>query len=321
MLVTLLLGCVAWHLWPARGEGVRAADGLQGPWQRPDVTSTRTLHLGGAELQVDFARGSFDLGEDAVLAHVEKAATAVATYYGRFPVPRARVLVIPAEGEHGVMQGTTWGGMGGWPGFTRVHIGQKTTREELAADWMMTHELVHMGFPSLPDDNHWMEEGLATYVEPIARVQAGELKPESIWRDMMRDMHKGEPAPGDQGLDQTHTWGRTYWGGALFCLVADVAIRRKTGNRKGLQDALRAIVAAGGTIDQDWDLPKALAIGDRATGTQVLSRMYREWKGKPVEVDLPTLWEELGIRSQPGGVAFVDTAPLAAVRKAITARQ
>ena len=28
-----------------------------------------------------------------------------------------------------------------------------------------------MAFPSLPDDQHWMEEGLATYVEPIARVE------------------------------------------------------------------------------------------------------------------------------------------------------
>ena len=91
---------------------------------------------------------------------------------------------------------------------------------------------------------------------------------------MVHDMRKGEPAAGDQGLDQTHTWGRTYWGGALFCLVADVKIRRETQNRKGLQDALRAIVAQGGTIDHDWPLDQALAIGDRATGTHVLTRMY-----------------------------------------------
>ena len=83
---------------------------------------------------------------------------------------------------------------------------------------------------------------------------------------MMRDMHQGEPGAGDEGLDHTHSWGRTYWGGAMFCLVADVAIREKTHNRKGLRDALRAIVEHGGTIDQNWDLPKALAIGDAATG-------------------------------------------------------
>ncbi len=95
-----------------------------------------------------------------------------------------------------------------------------------------------------------------------------------MWRDMVYGMRKGEPADGDLGLDQTHTWGRTYWGGALFCLVADVQIRRETQNRKGLQDALRAIVAQGGTIDHEWPLDQALSIGDRATGTHVLTQMY-----------------------------------------------
>ena len=42
---------------------------------------------------------------------------------------------------------------------------------------------------------------------------------------------------GGFGLDNTHTWGRTYWGGAMFCLLADVEIRRRTHNRRGLQDA------------------------------------------------------------------------------------
>jgi len=28
----------------------------------------------------------------------------------------------------------------------------------------------------------------------------------------------------DRGLDHTHTWGRTYWGGALFCLPRRVEI-------------------------------------------------------------------------------------------------
>jgi hypothetical protein len=216
------------------------------------------------------------------------------------------------------MQGTTWPGMNGFQGFTRIRIGQHTTTAELAEDWTTTHELVHMAFPTLPDDQHWMEEGLATYVEPIARVATGELEARQVWRDMVYGMRKGEPAEGDSGLDRTHTWGRTYWGGALFCLVADVTIRRETQNRKGLQDALRAIVARGGTIDHEWPLDQALAIGDRATGTHVLTRMYAEWKDKPVPVDLMKLWEELGIHWTAGGpIEFVASAPLARIRESI----
>ena len=289
------------------------------PWRNVNVAETRQLKVGGATVQVDFAAGAMDLPRDTIMQHIEQAANAVTAYYGRFPVDRARILIIPVDGRHGILQGTTWGNMGGFQGFTRMRIGQHTTELELADDWMMTHEMVHMAFPSLPDDQHWMEEGQATYIEPIARVMTGELNAKQIWHDMMHDMPKGEPGDSDQGLDRTHTWGRTYWGGAMFCLVADVAIRKETGNRKGLQDALRAVVAQGGTIDHEWDLPRALAIGDQATGTHVLTQMYAEWKDKPVEVDLPKLWEELGVRSSADGIELVDTAPLAKTREAITA--
>jgi hypothetical protein len=72
-------------------------------------------------------------------------------------------------------------------------------------------------------------------------------------------MRQGLPEVGDRGLDLTHTWGRTYWGGALFCLAADVEIRRRTGNTMGLQDALRAINKAGGTIESEWRLSEPCA--------------------------------------------------------------
>lgn len=282
-----------------------------------EVATSRRLQVGGAELQVDFASGEIDLPIDTVLAHVRSAALAVSTYFGRFPVNRARVLLIPVPGRSGILQGTTWGDRFGFPAFTRIRIGQHTTTADLATDWIMTHELVHMAFPSLPHDQHWMEEGMATYVEPIARVEIGELRATQIWGDMMRDMSQGEPAADDQGLNHTHTWGRTYWGGAMFCLVADVEIRRETGNRKGLRDAFRAIVAGGGTIDHDWDLQQALEIGDRATGTHVLTEMYAKWKDSPVQVDLGRLWKQLGIRSTANGIEFTADAPLAKVREAI----
>jgi hypothetical protein len=297
--------------------GVLAVAPAQPPFARVPVASSRELKIGGATIQVDLAPGQFDLGDEAILRHVQTAAEAVTAYYGHFPVARDRVLIIPVADRSGVLQGTTWGDMGGWPAFTRMRIGQHTTPADLNDDWMMTHELVHTAFPSLPDDEHWMEEGLATYIEPLARVMVGDLTARRVWHDMMRDMHQGEPQAGDEGLDRTHTWGRTYWGGAMFCLVADVEIRKETHNRRGLRDALRAIVNAGGTIDQNWDLEQALEIGDRATGTHVLTRQYAEWKDKAVTVDLEKLWVELGVKWGPDGIEFVNNAPLAAIRKAI----
>jgi predicted metalloprotease with PDZ domain len=131
-------------------------------------------------------------------------------------------------------------------------------------------------------------------------------------------MPKGEPGAADQGLDQAHSWASTYWGGALFCLVADVSIREKTQNRVGLQDALRAIVAAGGTIDQEWPISRVLAAGDQATGTSVLTSLYKEMGEEPDPVDLGLLWRQIGVHSHDGSILFDDHAPLAKIRQSIT---
>lgn len=299
----------------AAGDGGAVAG--QGPHFDMPVAVTRSIKVGGATLQVDIAQGALDLPVDAVIQHVRVAAHAVATYYGRFPVDRARILVVPVPRRSGLIQGTTWGAMGGFPGFTRIRLGEHDTADDLAQDWVMTHEFVHLAFSSMPEEQHWMEEGQATYIEPIARVMVGDLRPEKIWSDMVRDMPQGEPKPGDPGLDHTHAWSRTYWGGALFLLAADVEIRKQTRSRKGLRDALRAVVAAGGTIDHDWQLGKALEIGDKATGTHVLTEMYAQWKDAPVQVDLPGLFAKLGVRGAPGSITFDDSAPLANVRRAM----
>jgi len=288
------------------------------PWRRP-VASSRTIQAGGARIQVDFSPGTLDLPASAIVDWVQRAARAVTVYYGRFPVPRERILVVFVPDRRGVFGGTTWGGVDGFPAFTQIHIGQHTTQKQLIADWTMTHEMVHTAFPTQRDSHHWIEEGLATYVEPVARVQAGFLTAAKIWGDMVRDMPKGDPQPGDMGLDRTPTWGRTYWGGAQFCLLADVTIRKKTGNRKGLQDALRSIVHSGGTIDTNWPLTKALAVGEEATGTTVLTDQYNRMKDTPVRVDLKTLWQELGVdRGADGSVLFNSAAPYASIRRAIT---
>jgi hypothetical protein len=187
----------------------------------------------------------------------------------------------------------------------------------LQRDWVMTHEMVHLAFPHVSREHHWIEEGLATYVEPLARFGTGQVPAEHVWQDLVRGLPHGLPGAGDKGLDHTPTWGRTYWGGALFCLLADVEIRQRTANQRGLQDALRAIVAAGGTMAVSWPLTRALAVGDRAIGVPVLTELYERMKAIPVEVNLADLWQRLGVEARNDTVVLHENAPLATVRQAI----
>jgi hypothetical protein len=247
---------------------------------------------------------------------IDQATQAIDTYYGHFPVPRARLLVERVDGN-----GVRWARTFAYSGaFIRVGVGSQTTATEFASDWILTHEFVHLALPQLADEHDWLQEGAATYVEPIARAQAGQLSPERVWAEFALDMPNGLPAEGDRGLDFTATWARTYWGGALFCLVADVKIRTRTGNRVGLQQALRAILESGGTLEHRWSIREALKAGDSATGVDVLTQMYEEWRAAPVPVDLPRLWRELGVERQGWRATLHDDAPLADIRRAITAR-
>jgi hypothetical protein len=274
-----------------------------------------TLSIGDSRIAVNIEQGQLQVSNQDLLQWVHWASDSVTLYYGRYPVPFVNLHIIPTPGR-GVRNGRTFGDKEG--GSIRIRIGEETIMAGLQDDWMLTHEMVHLGFPSVADNHHWIEEGIATYVEPIARVRAGHLDVHKMWFELVRDLHQGLPQPGDKGLDNTHNWASTYWGGALFCFLADVEIRKRTNNQKGLEDALRGILNAGGDIRHDWELTEALQTGDRATGVDVLLPLYNKMKDQPYQVDLDAMWKELGVERTGDTVHFVDAAPLAKVRDAIS---
>jgi hypothetical protein len=295
----------------ARSEFV----GATFPYQAFDALPATPIAVGGATLNVAFAPGEFALPRSALLAWLETSAKAVSVYYGKFPVASARILLVPAPGD-GVLKGTTFGYRGA---AIRLVIGSDSDEDELRHDWIVVHEMTHLALPDVPNPYLWLAEGIATYVEPVARGEAGQLSAEKIWGDMVHDMPKGMPEDGDRGLDRTPTWGRTYWGGVMFCLMADVEIRKRTGNKAGLQQSLRGIVAAGGNMEQVWPVERIFKVGDEATGTTVLTDLHAKMGDVPDAPDLDALWRELGVSLQGHRASFDDSAPLASIRRAITA--
>jgi hypothetical protein len=248
---------------------------------------------------------------------IERSARIVADYYARFPAPLV-VLHIRAAPGSGVSGGRTTNESGL---VIQVSVGRDATSSELAADWVLVHEMVHLALPEIGRRHNWLAEGLATYVEGIARAQFGNRAVSDVWAEYRHSMPLGLPRAGEGGMDQTPTWARTYWGGALYCLQADVRLREHTGNRAGLQTALRAILRETGGYRAERDIDDVLRIGDAATGTRVLQDLYGETKATAVAPDLELLWNRLGVPDDPKSQPFEDHAPLAAIRLAITAGQ
>ena len=151
-----------------------------------------TFLVGNSRIDVEIEKGSLQLSNEDLLQWVHWASDSVATYYDRYPVPSVVLRIIPFMGK-GVRGGKTFGPDAG--GVIRIHVGTETTMASLTSDWMLTHEMVHLAFPSVPDNHHWIEEGIATYVEPIARVRARHLDAHEMWFELVRDLHQGLPEP------------------------------------------------------------------------------------------------------------------------------
>lgn len=276
----------------------------------------RTIDVKGGRIFIQFEGGRLNLSDDEVETWVRSCARAITSYYGRFPLKRTVVKIRGTSGR-GVGFSTATSDDDN-DGLLEVPLGRYTTKEDLDEDWILTHEMVHLNFPLVSGNKSWVAEGMATYVEPIARLQAGRLNATTVWGDFVRDIPQGLPARGDQGLDFTPTWERTYWGGALFFFVADLEIRTRTNNKKGLQDALSAIARAGGNIGSDWSVEECFAIGDKATGVPVLQPLYGQMRARPVSFDLAKIFRSMGVEKRNGRVLFNREAPMAEIRRAIT---
>jgi hypothetical protein len=300
------VGCAALML--GASHAARSVDLPEASSAQPD---TETLRILRSRIELQFAPGFSKPLQAAARAWVITSADAVARYFGRFPAPKVELLLVPEQGS-GVRSGVTYAE----PSLLmRIRLGRDTTEAQFIDDSVLVHEMVHLAIPRIPRAQNWLHEGIATYVESVARGRVGLISAETVWREWARAMPQGQPQAGDAGLDHTPTWGRTYWGGAMFCLLADVELLKRSQLRTGLQDALQGVLAAGGQYGVPWTVERILATADAAVGQTALTELYERMKASAEPVDLAGLWRDLGIT----GGTLNDKAPLANVRRAILA--
>jgi hypothetical protein len=295
----------------AKAQPVAGQGGNGASHQAPDAQ----IKIGGGGIDVVFSDGAPGLDRQLTLDWIRTSAQAVTAYFGRFPVPQVRLVVTAGDG--GSVGGTTFGFAGG--SLIRLRVGRNADAASFKRDWVLVHEMTHLALPQLPRSGLWLQEGNATYVEPIARAQAGQIDAAEVWKWTIDDMPGGQPKPGEGGLDDTHDHQRIYWGGAAFWLLADIRIRERTHNRVGVQTALQAINRQSGGNTAEWTMDQVMKAGDAATGGSELADLYvRMGKdGSPVDID--ALLAQLGVGLRDGKILFDESAPLAAIRRQITA--
>jgi hypothetical protein len=277
-----------------------------GPWKATAVA------VGEAHVTLAVAPVHFTMSDEEMVPWVTEATRAVAAYYRRFPVPQLLLLVVPDAGQH--LSGFTLGEGGA---SILLRLGTSLSGTRARSHWVLTHELMHLGFPSLRRNHLWLEEGMAVFGEPLVRVRAGMMDQGELWSEWLEQGPLGLPRPGEGGLESTHTWARTYWGGALFWLVLDVTLRERTRNARSADDVLRALVASGGNVTRRWEVEDVIRVADGAAGSPIFSELFERFALAPGAPDLTGLFRRLGVSLRNGALVYDDSAPLAFVRRAM----
>ena len=122
-------------------------------------------------------------------------------------------VVVPRADASGVAFGRDMSGGGI---STVLIVGEHATLKELYDDWVLVHELEHLGTPFITNGPS-MSERLATYIEPLLRARTGLQTPHDVWTEFIRFMPRGEAVINSTGRSRGG-FRDCYWGGALLCV-------------------------------------------------------------------------------------------------------
>jgi hypothetical protein len=197
-----------------------------------------------------------------------------------------------------------------------VLVGEQATPQDLYDDWVLVHEFIHLGSPLMRDTGAWLNEGIATFYEPVLRTRAGWKSEDDVWREWISSMPRGMPAITGIGLENAGRGG-IYWGGAVFVLMAEIESLQASGGKIGFSDCLRTVLAEGADVTVKWPTMTLLDRCDALLGKQAIAPLAKQHIEKGSAMDLDRLWRRLGVSMEGNAVRYDDSAELAWLRPLI----
>ena len=108
---------------------------------------------------------------------------------------------------------------------------------------------------------------------------------------------------------------------ASGCSPICVSAKRPTTAARSTTPCARSPTREGVYIAARWTLERLLTICDRAVGSPIVTTLYGELDEAGLATELSSAWRRLGIVvDDDGKITFDDAAPLAAIRRSLTAR-
>ncbi len=253
-----------------------------------------------------------------------RSADAVAALYGGFPKKQVRVLVRPSgRGHEPIVFGLAQ--RGGGASLT-LYLNSAASDSDLTSDWVTVHEMTHLGMPPMHDDDGWMSEGWVTYYTEVLRARAGMKSEEGAWQGIAEGLANGiaeanavSLRQASRTLDEGQRWLYVYWGGAATALLLDVEMRRQSGGARSLDHAMREIYEWRKARDELVTSDEIIEHLDDWWGADLFSKTLKLLVDGSDFPKVGPAFARLGIARMGDGVQLDDTAPDAAIRRAIMA--
>ncbi len=181
------------------------------------------------------------------------------------------------------------------------HVNPNFSLQVLLADWTAAHELSHLVLYYLGRQNAWFAEGFASYMQFQVMHKMGVLS-----RDEMIDSYRQRMAKARRDYDMPHLsfaraapilrssarYPTMYWGGAVYFLRVDSALRDNTG--RTLADVLRAFVDCCRMDIQPY--PGLINTLDAIADSTIFKQQYERFSAQAGLPDYEQALENIGSR-------------------------
>ena len=283
---------------------------------------TRNIAVPGGQIRLAVLDGAPAERLGDMERWIDGAGRAVASLYGRFPIPSPQVIVVPTERAS---EPVPWAQVlrGGGPAAL-FFVDPRRGYEEFRSDWTAAHELSHMLLPYVYRNDAWLSEGFASYYQNVLRARVGLLTEEEAWQKLYAGFGRGRKGTRGGTLQQTsrgmyrqRAFMRVYWSGAAYALENDVRLRLGDADARSLDEVLERLQACCLPSSRGWSGDELVARLDELAGTERFKPLAERYLASTRFPDLSEIDELLGIRVVGDGIELSDDPRAVALRRAI----
>ena len=244
---------------------------------------------GGTTLQIRFAGSVEQQRADEIVRWLQDVAEDVGHVYGRFPVDRVGVVVIPHRSS-------SRGATSPVP-FARVtrrgretvelYIDPDRPMSEFYADWTLTHEFSHLMLPRISWQQRWISEGFASYYQNVLMARAGHYSTHTALQKLSAGFDRGrnsqpQLSPNEAAQEGVRTARyKIYWSGAAIALLADVALREQSQGEESLDVVLGRFQECCLPSRRRWSGQEFFEKLDSLVMNPVFMPLYRRYANRP----------------------------------------